>query len=371
MSTVVGATARCCVNLQLAIDSTQDIAPDATRLKLGTLEALRSSANTDSVRVAQSVRQLGEFARPDGVGDCKMEIEFELPDCVNAATSEIDICGSLTSVSDTRGYLEQTISLYAGRSGTFTLAEFDCLCERPDERLAKTIRRLARSIDKQMEIQAATSITSFLSNYANGDDSTDVVGGNTRQLNIINVSHVNAAEWAKLRAEYRKQFSMDDPIIVGGDILAQYDDIRLAGLGANAIGNTNPDQLVAGNRYISYELDAAVDTALGSPARPANTSYAYSWMPGAIQLLEFMENKGDKEWFFEKSTRTTINIDGVMYDWYLLFEECSEPTWKFKLEKRYDFFHIPDSVYSACFPSNGNLLWLLGCGDGSCPTDVA
>lgn len=369
MATSVGSTARCCANLQQALDEAVDFAPNATRLKLGVMEALMSPNNRDGVQVAQMVSQLGTGVA-DGATACKIEIEFELPDCVAATASEIDICGAVASIGDTRGYLQQEVTRYAGRAGTWTLDEFDCICESPDERLAKTMMKLARSINKAIEIDAVTQIATYLSNYADGTDSTDVAGGNTRTLNILNsAGHVNASEWSKLRAEYRKQFSMDDPILVGGDILAQYDDVRLAGLGANAVGNTNPDQLVNDNRFISYELDSAMDTALGSPAKAAGTSYAISWMPGAIQMLEYLENQGRKEWFYEQSSRTTITIDGVVYDWYLKFEECGsagEPHWKFKLEKRYDFFHIPASVYSSCFPSNGNLLWLLGCGDATC-----
>ena len=367
MSTVVGTTVRCCANLQQALDESVAFAPNATRTKNGTLKALRSPGNKDGVKTAQMVSALGTGVA-DGVTACKIEIEFELPDCVAAATSEIDICGTPASIGDTRGYLAQEITLYAGRAGTWTLDEFDCICESPDERMAKTILKLARSIDTQMEQASVAQIATFLSNYADGTDSTDVIGGNVRQVNIVNTNFVNAAEWSKIRAEYRKQFSMDTPIIVGGDILAQYDDIRMAGLGANAVGATNPDKLAStGNKYVSYELDAAMATALGSPALPANTSYGVSWMPGAIQILEYMENQGRKEWFYEKSTRTVLNIGGVEYDWYLMFDECPAPTWKFKLEKRYDFFHIPDTVYASCFPSNGNLLWLLGCGDPSCP----
>ena len=368
MATIVGTTARCCANLQQALDESVSFAPNATRTKNGTLEALRSPGNKEGVRTAQMVSALGTGVA-DGVTACKIEIEFELPDCVLATTSEIDICGTPVSIGDTRGYLAQEIKLYSGRAGTWTLDEFDCICESPDERMAKTILKLARSIDTQMENVAVTQIATFLSNYANGDDSTDVAGGKTRVLNIIAKDHVNAAEWSKFRSEYRKQFSMDQPILVGGDVLSIYDDIRMAGLGQEALGATGSDKLAASaNKFVSFEIDSAMATALGSPALPANTSYAVSWVPGAIQILEYMENQGRKEWFYEKSTRTVIEVGGVEYDWYLMFDECPNPVWKFKLEKRFDFFHIPASVYASCFPSNGNLLWLLGCGDATCPT---
>lgn len=369
MATTIGTTARCCANLQQALDEAVDFAPNKTRLRLGTLEALMSAGNKEGVQVAQMTSNLGNGVA-DGVKPCKVEIEFEMPDCVAATDSVIDICGAAVSIGDTRGYLQQEVTKYYGRGGTWTLDEFDCICESPDERLAKTILKLARSIKKAIEIDAATTITGLLNDYADGTDSTDVAGGGTRVLNILNsAGHVNAAEWAKLRAEYRKQYADSDPILVGGDILAQYDDVRLAGLGANAIGATDPGALVNDNRYISYELDNAVGTALGSPAKPAGTSYAYSWMPGAIQMLEYLENQGRKEWFYEQSSRTTIEVDGMVFDWYVKFDECGdegEPHWKFKLEKRYDFFHIPVAAYAPCFTSNGNLLWLLGCGDASC-----
>lgn len=364
MAVTSGDTLRCCANLQHTLDEMHAAAPDATRQKLGLLEGLKSPQNSEKL---YDVKFRDGKGRPQSGNACTAEVQFEMPDCVTAADAAIDICGDLTDYGDNRGYLDVTVDQVTARAGEFTLDEFLCICESPSEREAKLIRHLARSIRSRMENRAATLLAGYISNYANGVDSSDVAGAGTRQLNILNTAgHVNAAEFVKILSEYRRQFASTNPIVVGGNILADYEDIRIQGLGANAVGATANGVVIPGmKQFVSFDMDAALETAIGTAA-PAGTSFAVTWHPGAVHLLEYYDNVGEREWFKEDSVRTVITVDGMDFDFRLKWEECDEPHWKIVLEKRWDLFAIPDTIYAPCFNSNGILLWTLGCGEPEC-----
>lgn len=367
MAVTTTTTARCCANIQISLNETADFAPDRDNYSLGMIEALNSPANRDGFEVKRAVRQFDGISKLDGSDDAVLEVKYELPDCVAASAAEIDICGTLTSVGDTRGYLDVKVEQIAARGGTFTMDEFDAICDTPNARLGRMIRKFARSIKKEMDTKLIASAVTYLSNYSDGTDSADVVGAATKLLNIVNSGgYVNAGEWTKLRSEYRKLFATQDAIIVGGDILAQYNDIAATGgRGANAIGASG-NAGIQNPYFVDFNLDGVVESAIA--ASGANDGFAISWYAGGLQLLELMENVGYKEYFYPQSTRTTINVDGMLFDWRLIFEECPNPVWKFVMSKRYDLFAIPESVYTCAPTTNGVLLWKLGCGDATCPS---
>jgi hypothetical protein len=364
MAVTSASTARCCANLQIAINTDTAYAPDRTRLALGMLDGLRSPENRVGVDVRVATSAFSGTGGLDGVNDNTLEIVYDLPDCVAASQTAVDVCGDLTDEGDNRGYLSVTVEKVSARGGEFTLDEFDGICQTPNERLGIKLRQFARSIKKDIDTQLITAMVGCLSNYSDGTDSADVVGTATKTLNILNAAgYVNAGEWAKLKSEYRKQFAVQDAIIVGGDVLAQYEDVlQLGGKGPNAIGSGT----VGLNPYfVDYQLDAGVAAAVGGASGP-DSSFAISWLPGSAQFLDYQENVGYKEYFYPQNTRTTITIDGMVFDYWLRFEECPTPKWKWVLSKRYDLFCIPEAVYAPCFNSNGKLLWMLGCGDATC-----
>jgi hypothetical protein len=155
---------------------------------------------------------------------------------------------------------------------------------------------------------------------------------------------------------------MDSPIVVGDDELMRWFDSRqMGGLGANALF-ADPANYGGFTPATSLFLNSAINGVTGNPTN----MNLLSWLPGTVQLVTWNKYLGDREIFRDDSFKTTINIDGLTYDYTLNYDKC-EDTWDFQLGLTWDIFALTDEM-SPCFNFNYILRWLLSCGEDDCET---
>lgn len=364
MGANIGTTAKCCLNLQQALDSiSRQLTPDQLMEGLGMIDALNSSLNRSGFEAVQS--DTSPKGRPGAGTQPTIEIEYEKPECNAVQDTKEGLCWRTSDPTkypertDSRGYLSITVDELKSTGGWFRKDEFSELCEIPSERLANRIRKEARDLKRAINTRLIELAYAYCGAYTNGDPS---IGATTKSLNILNgAGHINPAAMAVVKSEYRKMHVAGPPIVVGGDILATWNDTRVVGgLGANAIGASQNSQLLGINLFLDYQIDAVI---AGLEADTA--SHAISFMPGTFQILEWYDYVGYRSEAKPDYAETTIVVDGITYDWSLRYDEC-EKAWSYEISKNFDLFAIPDEAYQPCWDFNHRLHWELACGDFDC-----
>jgi hypothetical protein len=343
------------LTIQQSLDNNPQ-APTNIKEHTGVLDALRSPRNRNAFE--QIVVQPSQFAGkaiPAQGNLPKVEVVFEAPNCdtdgrvVDGCAG--DPCADKPVVQDIKQY--RGIDITRGKliNGQFAKEDLAQLCETPSERLATYIRRDAELLKRAINADLIDAMEPLFGNYSDGASSATT----PKTLNIINPDgHVNRAVWALLMSEFRKQYWSGDVMHVGGDLLNVFMDVaRKGGIGAQGIGaDAVTDDMM---HFDDFELDTHYGDAL---------SHLWTWAAGQFQFLEAYKYIGYCEEFFEDFTKTTIEIDGITYDYSLYYDKCNS-LWKYELSLCYDLFCI-DDWYTPCYDFNRKLHWVIGCGETDC-----
>lgn len=360
MAVTLSNTDYCCLQIQRSLDAIAgDKAPDRIVEKMGFTEALISPTNTNGFE-AVPVDSFAGKARPAAGLKPKVEVVYEKPSCEPANSTLIGLCGDRNVDPDTLGYLEVTVDEFAGLGGQFSKEDFEMICEQPNERLAKQIRKKARDVVRSMNRTLIAKAYSVMGIYSDGDPS---IGATAKTVNILNADgFINPAAMSAIKSQYRKMHSDDLPIVVGGDILATWEETRImGGLGANAIGANVGTQSGGVDMFEDYHLDGVIQGIESD-----TVSHSLTWLPGAMQLLQWYKYQGAWEELGKPDyTETTIVVDGITFDWSLYYDKCTHE-WKYEISKNFDLWWVPDEVYEPCWDFNHKLHFILACGDWSC-----
>jgi hypothetical protein len=357
MATAIATSALCCLNTQIALDNLA-ATPAGRFEQSGVIQALKSPENSRGYE--QITNAVTESRRRPVAGTTPptVEIKVRKPSCETVLTSAADLCDSGSPTSDPYDYLDVGVTRLVRLSGSITKAEFDDLCDNPDQRRVMKLRDFAEDLEKQIGIILTQDIYAQLGQYA---DATASTGVTTKAIPIISTDGtLNSAAFSRISSEFRQQGFRGRPIMVGGEKLAVGQDVRILG-GTGTSLNLDPNAaLNTTSSWYDYDFDATVNALQTT----TNDSYAMTWTPGAVQMLEWYRNTGIFEEFKEDYVETKLTINGITYDYFMNYDKCTHE-WTFHLQKRFDIFAIPDALY-ACNVGNGRVLWELSCGDMDC-----
>lgn len=358
MGVVTTTSSLCCIQLQRSLDAMlPNTAPSNFPYDGGLLAALKDSRNVGQFTM-EDPRLRGK-GRPQAANACKLELVYEAPFCADAVDGCLDICDTLPAQGDSRQYLSVEIDRQKSVGGTFDEYEFACLCESPQERLAKRVQQGAMQLKKTMVEDLSELMYAQVGSYSNGNASNAAL--TTEDLKLLNPGgYSNPMGLAKLVNEHRIQRCKENPFIVGGLPLENWQRARSVG-GLNGNHPVTPgDQSFGASVFVDLDFDFALQ------ASEADTlNRAISWCPGGFQLLEWFENEGYMEKTHEHYTFTTLMIDGLKYDFYLRYQECGR-IWSWVLCKSYDLFCLAEALYAPCIVGNHKLGWTLDCGNFDC-----
>lgn len=361
MAVQLSATDRCCLQIQLSLDNLmRDLAPNAITERMGFLAALVSEENTSGFD-AIGVDMFPGKRRPLPGELPKIEVEYDLPQCNDANQGDYPgLCDDQDVDAEKKGWLEVTVEECSSLGGQFDKAAFEQICESPNERLAKEIRSKARDVIRKMDKVLIEKAYSIMGLYA---DATSSIGATAKSVPILAADgFINPGGMAVVKSEFRNMHTDRLPLLVGGDILATWEDTRrMSGLGANAIGAEPNTQSAGIDMWLDYHLDPVIRGLESDTA-----SHALSWVPGSIRLVEWYKYTGAwEELGKEDYTETTIVIDGMTFDYHLFYDKCDH-VWKYVIGKCYDLFYVPDQAFQPCWDFNHRLHWEFGCGAWDC-----
>jgi hypothetical protein len=215
---------------------------------------------------------------------------------------------------------------------------------------------------REINVDMINEMYTTASAYPSGDAST---GGTTASVMVTTADgNILPAGYAKMRGTYRAAQYYGDIMTVGGESLATYFDLkRFQGASQNynqAAGSPLVDPMMESNFAYDIAFDQIVQGLQGD-----TDSYGFTWPVGALGYFEYFENLGIKAKSFEDHIRTTIEIDGMMFDYSVHYDKCTS-VWQVLLKKSYALPKIPDTEY--CNNQGFNYLWQFDCGDPSCAT---
>lgn len=356
-TTVLGSSAFCCLHTQVALDNLA-ATPAGRFEQSGVIEAFKSPQNQRGFEqltnsVIESSRKPVAAQTPPSV-----EVKVRKPSCETVLTSLADLCDAGGATSDPYDYLEAGVTKIVRLSGSFTKAEFDALCDSPDMRRVQKIADFADDLKKQIAIIMAQEAWAVMGQYA---DATASTGATTKSIPIIGTDGtLNSAAFSRISSEFRQQGFRGRPIMVGGEKLAVAQDVRVLG-GTGTSLNLDPNAaLNTTSSWYDYDFDSTINTLQST----SGSSYAMTWTPGSMQMVEWYRNTGIFENFKEDYAETTLTIDGITYDYTINYDKCTH-TWTFHLSKQFDIFYLPDALF-ACNTGNGRALWELDCGAMDC-----
>lgn len=352
----------CCLVLQQQLENIMGSkAPGNIVQETGFLNALISPQNTTGFESVESNAFPGKGMPASGQARPQLEVRYLKPMCETTTNTVLGLCGTQANSTDPYGYKRvefRSDPIVAGVR--VTQADFDRICEGRDERITEVIRRKALGIRYEAERQLITRFYAQAGNYPGGANSAT----SPITLPIMGVTdggqpYANAASLMAIKSAYRRMHTQDAPIVVGDDALARHFDLRsMAGLGSNALF-ANPLDYGGITPVISLFLDDAVNTAGGTG------NHALSFLPGSVQLLTWNAYTGDREILGKEDyTKTTINIDGITYDYTINYDKCDD-VWDIELSLNWELLNLTDET-SPCYDFNYLLHWDLNCGPTDC-----
>lgn len=357
---VIDTTSKyCCLNIQRSIETMMpNTKPSNFPFDNRLIPMLKSPENVGMFSIRDE-KQNGK-GRPQSDNECVIELEYEVPFCDDAVDGCLDVCGTLPLQGDSLQYVQVTIDHRRSYGGYFTEYDFECLCEAPNQRLAKRIDQGMQIVAKAVTEHVAQLMYAAAGPYSNGLASNSQP--NYQALKLLNPNgHTNAAGMTKLTNEHRLQRSQMTPFIVGGLALENYLRVMSVG-GLNGNHPVQPGDQTFGAR-IGIDIDAEI--AIKAASGVTNVDHAISWAPGAFQFLEWYENEGYMEKFDDNYTYTTISGYGMTFDFYLWYDHCQR-RWNWVICKAYDLFCLGESYYAPCITGNHKLHWTLDCAQFAC-----
>lgn len=324
-----------------------------------------NTAFLDTVLSERNARHWRDFqcsfpgkSRPGAGAFPKVYATYEKPECGEecADLSTFGPCtDNTTTTEEYNNYLELEVNDSCGLEWRVTKEEFRQTCEGRDARIAETLRRKANAIKRNLNAKGLAAFLENAGNYPSGDSSlTD-----TATVTVIsNAGNIIPAGFAKIKANYRKNKYKGDLITIGGDTLATYYDVKAyQGGGQNATGNVDP--LPSSKFVFDDNLDSIIQDVTGD----STSSYGITMPEGAFGVYTWNEYTGDFQENFETHLETTIDIDGLTYDYYVKYSPCGK-FWDIGLKLHFCWLCIPDDQY--CNGEGFKWLWKFDCGEFEC-----
>jgi hypothetical protein len=289
----------------------------------------------------------------------RIYMEYDLPYCDGGSSSATNICDVADAqTTEQKGWLEVNINKVAERHFTITKEQFANFCETPDERTADMLKRKAFEIKREINKECIQELYAVAAacKYADG---TATVGNSTKAVTVINQDgNIIPAGLAKITGLYSRADFSGELMTFGGETLRNYFDIKMfQGMSMNSVG-ANKDPFDMMPFIYDNQFDSEFQTLEGG-----TDSHGVTVPIGALNFQEWYDNTGYNRESFEDHIATTMEIDGIKYDYNMAYDKCDK-LWKVQLIKKYGFGSIPASAYCG---GNGLVWhWLFQCGTWDC-----
>lgn len=241
---------------------------------------------------------------------------------------------------------------------SFTTEQLKTLCDAPSEYRAKVImsrmNALLRAINRDL-------LALYLAGHGEFMDGTATY----KTVNILNADaggRVSADPDGVhfMLEEFRLMGAFDTMLVAGAGNLSRYADLLKL-----PCCNQWGEDLSRVNEMgqMKWFWDRDVDNIIGTP--PADVNYMTAFQPGAVQLLEHMENVGDFAQAVDGYYAHTTIMDpftNMLFDFELIYDPCDK-VWNMFFFKKYDLWFLPDNQYKATddrFGTNNTLLFKAG-----------
>ena len=326
------------------------------------LDTIMQSRFTDGWMEGDAARLAGKAAPTlpsvnPGINLRRKYYTYEKPYCESDTdeTCKPNICAGGTVTDEQTGYLATDIDQCVSETWSITKAEFLQLAETPSERRATMLRRKAWNLKKKLNRFAITQVYAALSDYFDGNPS---IGGTTKNVTILKSDgKIAPVGMSRVYQEYTDVGFTGDFVIFGGRTLSTF-------------YNTNRWQISPEGRLgtdlsdgsLPFVYDPIFDEIFQT--LEANTlSHGVSIPVGSFALDFYNMYTGEMVDVFEDKLSTTLEIDGLTYDYQLYYDKC-EQKWTEQLSLNWGYLTIPDAAYC-----NGIGLikhWTFSCGDIDC-----
>lgn len=258
----------------------------------------------------------------------KVYVEYDAPNCdEDCDTAALDVCNSTPTAPDSQDYKrykELQVNEYCGKSKRMTMDQLNNFCEAPADRQREELRRMAESVKRGINKQLLTNYVNGADPYPNGDSSIT----NTATVTVINTEgNIVPAGYAAITSAYRKNHYSGPLCNIGGTTLASYFDVRAyQGAGMNGTGTVDPFS------NVQFSYDSYLDQQVQAVTGDTTASYGIVFPEGAFGMYTWNQFTGYREESFEDLLRTTLEIDGMTYDFFLMYDKkCSEWIWSIGL----------------------------------------
>lgn len=336
--------------------------PAAANVATGTADALKSAQNTSGFTQIPTDSSDGK-ARPTDSSNRTIHLRYVPTDCDEDGMDEVSEC----NLGEASGPLYKTAPVTVNLRHTWgfelSKSQFRDIQESTDQGFADMVMAKYAHAKAGLNKKLIAPISGLMGKYP-------LTGVNSAtspiEVPVVTAAGVyNPTGIALVQSTYMQMERGEIPIIVGAGKM----DFAAA---AKVYSATNNDGIDATKLAANYFRDAYVNKAYAD-----GTDNILTWMPGAIQMVEWWDNVGDfaisttmtenGKQVYEKINTTFITPDGLKWDMYYSYD-CG--VHKYRFQKWFDVASIPSDAFGACQDYNYALRFKLKCGDISC-SDIA
>lgn len=343
----------CCAKVVVAIDKmnsqTKILRPT------GVLNALTSDDNKQGFKLNLSPNK----DRPTADSFRKVYTSDLAPIC-NQDTTADSACALPTFVNSdvltSKRFVEHTIDLSIKRDITLDVNDFKKFCDTPDEFIANQLMRMRSSVWQEINRKVIQRVIAYMGQYY-GQVTPDNSLSLPKQINLFNDPVLGYSGFGLIKDEYAKLGYLENPIIVGGSLVANALNANANGNGFNQAGYA-PTFLP--NGYVDYELDVAFSDGF---------NHLLTWGPGSLQLVTVNEVSDDMIRLSEKNRQERFRVkspfgDGFMWDYYF---DKSPNGCQYVMKWQLWFDVICPVPYDGDCAKKPTLHFLTGCTPNACP----
>lgn len=292
-----------------------------------------------------------------GQNEVRKFYKYEVPVCDTVIHDPMDICSVDATAVEEDGYIYTDIDNSPSVSWKTNLEDFDKICKSPNEVRANFMRKKAKALKEELNKRAIEQVYAAMSDYHNGDDAFTAVHSlplltDDAKVNYVGLSLINE--------EYRAHKFSGVKVIFGGNGIARFNDVNAYQMNSDGTLGVKGQTLASLPFVYDSQFDEvyqalAGDQKLHAVTVPVGSFLISMWnkYTGAKRIV----NRPDYAF-------TTIEIDGLLYDYSLNFKHCADPYWQEQLTLNFGFAPLPDKMY--CESKGLIKHWLIECGSPSC-----
>jgi hypothetical protein len=278
------------------------------------------------------------FAANPGINKVRRLFKFTKPLCDEESTGDCstNICEVDNPTVDPYGYLQVGIDQCNSESWSVSPKELMSIDQTVSSRRAKALMDAHYKIKQTINKKLIEFLYSSISDYADG---TLALGNTVRDLRLISdKGDILPVGKAKLDREYRHSDFDGEYVMFGGETLADYYAVkgyRLSPEGKMGVADAMAD--------LPFIYDSRFDKIFQSLGEDVD-SHVVAVPIGSILFDTWNEHTGEMEMKDANYMYTTLDIEGLVYDYSFKFDECDK-VYKEMITLHWGIGSMPDEIY--------------------------